>query len=634
MARMFWIIILILFMGALPKGTMAQESLRSLSQMAREQVLDWRNPDLEVELNIPPGAKAATLTLNAAPGQILPASGSMMIVSMNGNPGVIVNPRPEAFSARIDLPAEHMRGGKNHIRISFDGANEDTCPIKADGGWVLDLASSRFDLSISANINSFNALEGWLKAGPWAFSRISIAPGDLDQNHYAAFGALITQALAVRGGKVPQIVPARRLAELDFTARIDPGFSGPAMALRPGARPRVELQGRNGEDIIAMARVFAGRQILSDGTRTTPAILANAPMVHRAGALDGVTTALAQTTWNTRPFINVVRTPHHGETRMVIDLERPDWVSPDSVVMISIDGKAAYKKRLKHQLNHFMVPLNRKSATVVRSFSIGREMLPQENQSHCLDKADGAPLRLLSARIETNGYDTAAGLSRFAIDGAPFAQNAGERAAILFTTHASAQLFAAWRAVARIALIAGAPLKAAWYGTDYKMVPENAPLLVLGSRKQLAPQLMAFLPPVFAPGAAAGPGDYELRHKKPGISVTQMAMAADDQPSFGLGVAGWTQMDQRPVLVLTGDQDRDFIPAMQAFAEGPAMNFFSGKVVRWRAGLVEINDIGTGTGASAQNPGASGWLYILAGLCLSGLWIRLWGRLYANWCPA
>ena len=634
MVRLFWVFMIILGAWVLPTIGQTQESLRTLTGMEREQILDWRNPVLEFDLNIPPGASAAMLTLVADPGKTLPAKGSMMVVSVNDNPGVMVNPRPEAFNARIDLPAAHIQAGINHIRIAFEGANESLCPAKSDGGWQLDLARSRFDLSISPNIASFDALEGWLSAGAWALDRVSISQEGLDASHYGAFGALITQGLAVRAGRVPLLVSPERIAGVDFKARMDAMLAGPGIALRPGTRPVVEFQGRNADEVVAMARLFAGRIIRLGGTRATPALLARAEPVQVAQALDGIKAALAQPSWDARPFANTVRAPHHGQTRLVVEMERPDWVSPDSTVMISVDGQKPFKKRLKNELNHFTIPMDRKSATVVRAFSIARQARPMAEDAHCVMPNEGTPLRLLSARIESNGYEAAKGLSRFAIDGAPFAQQAGAGAAIVFATHTNTQLQAAWRAVARVALVSGAPLTAAWYGNGADKAPEGAAIMVLGPRSQLAPQTIADLPQVFAAGAAAGPGDYENQYKKPRLSVAQRAFAADADLPMGLGVAGWTQLQQKPVLILTGDKDSDFIPAMQAFADGPAINFFAGRVVRWRAGLVEINDIGAGTAPMAPKGQWPAILFLIAGISLSGLWISMWNRMYANWRPA
>jgi hypothetical protein len=634
MIRFFRFCILVLLAQGFAVSGMAQESLRALTQMDRDQVLDWRNPELNLDLNIPPGASAATLTLYADPGETLPVSGTLMLVSINGHEGIVVDPKPQAFSARIDLPVSHLQAGRNTIRIAFEGSANHACPIKGDGGWRLDLARSRFDLSISANITSFSVLEDWLAQGAWALDRVSILQGELSEGGYAAMGALITQGLAVRAGKVPQVVSADRIAGLDFQARIESTLAGPGLALRPGARPVVELQGRNEQEVLDMARLFASRIIRLGGTRAAPLVLENAQKVQAPGALDGVKTALGQPSWDVRPFENTVRAPHFGKTRLVVELERPDWVSPDSTVQIVVDGEKPFVKRLKHQLNHFTILMDPKSATVKRVFSIARQARPSTSETGCVDKNDGAPLRLLSARIESNGFEQVDRLSRFAIDAAPFGQQAGQKSAIVLATNNDAQLRAAWRTLARISLVSGAPLSNAWYGTQYRMAPKDAALMVLGPRDQLAPPMLANVPPSFAKGAAAGPRDYEQNYKKNPYKAVQAAFADEANVPPGLGVAGWTRIGEREALLLTGDHQGDFIPAMQAMADGPAMDFFAGNVVRWRAGLVEINDIGGGAGVMSRKGKLSAWLYIIAGISLIGLWICLWRRVYANWSPS
>ncbi len=636
MARFIVVFISFVFMQVFTGQAMAQESLRTLTKMAREQVLDWRNSELGFDLNIPPGASAATLTLYAAPGQTLPAAGSMLVVSVNNQAGIVVSPRPEAFSARIDLPVSHLNAGRNHVRISFEGAREHSCPIAADGAWKLDLARSRFDLSISANIVSFEGLEDWLSAGAWSLSRASIAKNDLGENAYAAFGALITQGLAVRAGRVPKIVAADRIAGVDFASRLDATLSGPGIALRPGARPIVEFQGRSEDEILAMARLFSGRLIRLGGTRATPMVLAHAPLVRGTLALDGVKGALAQPTWNARPFSNTVRTPRFGQTRLVIAMERPQWVSPNSTVLIAVDGGKVFKKRLKDNLNHFIIPLDQSETgtNVVRSFSIARETQPATEATLCVEPRDGAPLRVLSASVESNGFAQVQGLSRFAIDGAPFTNNTGAGTGVVFATRTDEQTRAAWRAMARIAIVSGAPLTSAWYGVSEDQAPKTASLLVLGPRPHLTEQLTGRLPQVFAAGASTGPEGFDTKPKKRRIRLSRSAYAADADLPDGLGVAGWTHSDDRPALVLTGEASEDFIPAMHALADGPAVNFFSGTVVRWRAGRVEVSDSGVDAGPAPRPSFLTSLLFIIAGISLIGLWIRLWSRLYSNWQPA
>ncbi len=633
MARIIQVCILIMAILFIAEQGATQESLRNLTGLERDQTLNWENSELSLNLNIPPGASAATLTLFADPDENLPAPGTMMVVRVNDAAGVVVNPRPEAFSARIDVPAAHLRAGHNRIKISFEGTDPNLCPTKPDGGWRLDLARSRFDLSVSPDISSFATLEDWLSEGAWALSRVSIAKGALGNEAYAALGALVTQGLAVRAGRVPEIVSPGRIAGLGFSAQIDAAIARPAIALRPGNRPLIEFQGRSEEDILALARLFAGRLIHQQGTRVTPALLARAPLVSGSQALDGVKAAFAEPAWRARPYENTVRTPHGGITRLVVDMERSDWVSTDSTVLISVDGKRPLRKRLKHRLNHFVVPLSQKSATVVRSFSIAREAHPTEQDQGCMMQKQDAPLRLVSARIESSGFEDAHGLARFAVDAAPFAKEAGIGAGIVFATGTETQLYAAWRAAARIALVAGTPLTGAWYGTEFEAAPQDTALIVLGPRKHLTPQLVAQMPNLFATGAAAGPGAYQQRHKKPSLSLSRIAFADVTTIPSGLGVAGWAKVNQRSVLILTGEQENDFVPAMQSFANGPAMNFFSGEVVRWRAGLVKINDIGTKAVNSSSKNKIPAVLYFIAGICLVGLWISLWRRAYANWEP-
>ncbi len=637
MARIFRFCILVLtILFIMVQGVSqvaAQESLRNLTKMERDQALDWRNSEFNFDLNIPPGASAATLTLFAEPGEVLPAPGTMMVVRVNEAAGVVVNPKPEAFSARIDVPSAHLKAGINRIRISFEGVNPGLCPIEADGGWHLDLARSRFDLSLSPDISSFAELEDWLAVGPWALSRVSIARGSLDHETYAALGALVTQGLAVRAGRVPQIVPASRIAGLDFSARINSGFARSGIALRPGARPMVEFQGRSQEDVLAMARLFAGRLIRLKSTRAAPALLANAPSVRGARALDGIKNALGERAWDARPFENTVRTPYDGVTRLVVDIERPDWVSSDSAVSISIDGNKSVTKRLKRSHNQFVVPLASKTDTVVRSFSISREAHPSAENVPCTRKSVQSPLKLLSARIESSGLDFAHGLARFAVDGAPFTNEKGKGTGIVFATSSDDQLYASWQAMARIALIAGMPLTTAWYGTEFDSAPHKTALIVLGPRSQLAPQLVASLPQVFAAGAAVGPKTDASRRKKPFIKVSRIAFADEASRPPGLGVAGWTEINQKPTLILTGEQGADFVPAMQTFADGQAVNQFAGEVVRWRAGLVEINEVGNKGAVPSSRHSIPAILFLIAGICLIGLWISLWRRVYANWEP-
>ncbi len=629
MARIVQFCTLIGTILALALPVQARQSLRTLTAMEAEQVLDWRNPELAFDVNLPPGVNAASLTLYADPGTTPPKAGTLMRVSINGHSPVILDPKPQSFSARIDLPAAQMRSGANHVSIRFAGVGTALCPDKADGGWRFDLDRSRFDVSRSSSIADFAQLEDWLAAGPWSLSSIAFGKMALARADQAAFGALIVQGLAVRAHKVPHIATLRDHAGLVIAARILRDSAGPMIILHPGARPQLAFQGRDAADILAAARLFAARIIRIRTTRARPAILTHAPLVRRPGVLKGVEEALARPVWVVRPFASAVRTPHGGQTRLVVDLEQSDWVRAQATELVLADAGSVVKKHLKKRHSHFTIALKGNKATVVRRFSLARVTRPEKTVVQCLSQRKEAPMRLLSARIESSGFAQARGLSRFAVDGAPFTQRKGAGAAIVLDTSSPARLHAAWRALGRIALVSGAPLTSAWYGDDAKRAPKGAALLVLGQRDMLPRRVLASMPATFARGAAAGPGDSRLNDVNRSQWLTPSAYAKAPMPP-GLGVAGFSSAGDTAILVLSAETKADFIPAMNAFADGQAIDFFAGDVLRWRGSQVEINAIDPKAGQLVRAPVLPLILFLIAGLCLAGLWISRWQRAFAK----
>lgn len=637
MVRFSKVFIFVLISLLLAGRSLAQTDLRSLSGMEPVQYLDWRNPELYFDFTIPAGAKDASLTIFAEPMQILPAKNSLIVVRVNNNPGIAVNPKPEAFSAHISLPASHLKAGRNRVRILFEGAAGGLCPVEGDGGWRFDLSQGRFDLSITKQIKSFQALEGWMAKGPWAIDKISVTQGALSNDVYAAMGALIVQGIGIRGERIPHIVPAGGAEGVSFTGRIDPALVGPSLALRPGERPVVEFLGRNEKEVLAAARLFAGRKIMVDGTRAAPVMLARAPRVEAGKVFDGVKDAMTQAAWYDRPQLKTVRIAKNVQSRLVVEFERPDWVSTDSVAVITANGREQ-RKRLGKKLNRIVVPLNTKTPTVEHAFSIARETRPAKHAaSQCASGQPMPPMKLVSAQIQSTGFAHVKGLGRIAIDGAPFTEGRGHGTAIVFGAKTPAELHAGWRAAARIALIGGQPLTAAWYGADVKKVPATTiASMVIGPRSQLTTAITATLPPAFGSGVAPGPRKTRTRRKDNIITRSYTAYADADMPT-GLGVAGWALIDGRQTLILTGDVETDFIPSMQSFADGQALNFFGGVVARWQAGLVEINDAGQHQQTTGGN-GPSGnalmaVLFVIAGICLAGLWVLYWRRAFENWQP-
>ncbi len=607
----------------------AQESLRIITGMDAGQALDWHNPELAFDVNLPPGVNAASLTLYADPEAIPPRPGTLMRVSVNGHDPVVLDPKPLSFSARIDLPATHLRAGLNHVSIRFEGAGAALCPVEADGGWRLNLDRSRLDIARSSRIASFAQLEDWLAQGPWSLSSIAFAQTRLAKADQAAFGALIVQGLALRAAKVPHIALSDAQADLRIMARISPTSAGPQMILHPGAQPQLEFLGRDSADILAAARLFAARMVKVDAVRVNPAMLVHAPLVRRPGALKGVENTLARPVWAPRPFISAVRTPHGGQTRLVVDLERPDWVSARGTELVLADAGKALRRSLKRRRSHLVMPLKSNKATVVRRFSLARITHPEKAAVRCPAARQDAPLRLLSARIESSGYAQAHGLSRFAVDGAPFTRQNGAGTAIVLAASSPARLHAAWRALGRIALASGAPLTSAWYGSEAKLAPRGASLLVLGPRERLPRRVLAHMPPAFARGAAAGPGESRLNGANRSQWLVRSAYARDPVPP-GLGVAGFGHAGAAGMLVLSAETRADFIPAMNAFADGPAIDFFAGNVLRWRAGQVEINAIDPKAGTLVSAQGLPFILFLVAGVCLAGLWTIRWHRAFKN----
>ncbi len=563
---------------------MAQASLEQLGAVQKSASIDYATPKIDLSFDLPPGSFMSSLTLYAAPGRVAPATDSALVISVNDYAGIVLTPRPQDFMARMDLPAGQLRAGRNTVAISFEGPPARQCPWREDGGWVIDLRRSRLDLAGGTQVADFAGLETWLAADLGGPGSVQINGDILTPAARAAFGALIVQGVSLRARHVPHL--AKR-GDFLVSAQKNPRAVGPSLKILPGPVPQLVLLGRDETQIVAAARLFAARILDIPGTVAAAPDLAHAPLLRKANPLSGLPAALQTPFWRGQPYVTDFRAPRAGQLRLLLDIERTGAEGVSTLVRLN--GEAAARKKLRRKVNHVRINLDGSGGSVQRRLAIGRVLEgPSGRAPACAQGDRAAPLRLLRARIESNGFAHLGGLSRFSVDAAPFANGQGADTSIRLPANSHAALMAGWQVLGRLALNSGR----AWTDADYGVIggPGHAALrknlLLIGPRAQLKNGVADLaLNPVFAQGAASGP-DGKAGRK---FHLIPAARAAEN-PLPGLGVATWAP---RPgggmAVVLTGETTADFIPAMDALAMDTALDRLDGRVARWRHDRVAVN---------------------------------------------
>lgn len=234
-------------------------SLVDLDPSGDTVLIDAEFSSVEIEFSLPIHitAQSAELTLAARPAddaQIPPT------LTINGET-LARSSNAAELELRFEIPGEILNAGANTLGIAYnmDPSGE---------AWLIDGRRSqiRIDYVVNGRIETLEAVELALAADFGRLERVQITASQ----PYQTLEALSAQAIAMRAQRVPLFTHADQAH--DIAVRFDTQSqtaSGPEIRLVVGDTPELVVTGRDADEAIAAARLFAARSFGSAGLRFT-----------------------------------------------------------------------------------------------------------------------------------------------------------------------------------------------------------------------------------------------------------------------------------------------------------------------------------------------------------------------------
>jgi len=591
----------------------AQTSFAQLSGQSAPAKLDWRNPSLAFEFHLPPAPGVASLTIFAKPLAISPVGGSYFLLSVNQHPAVPFSPVARGFSARFDIPKGQLQAGINQVELIFVSGKEQQCLMQPDGGWAINMQKSRFDLALNRPQPKLSQIEDWLSADMGAPRMIVIEQGALSTSAYQEFGALITQALALRMKQVPQITNNIEHADLVIRAQNNGPASPPLTVQTISQIPHLIFNASNDDLNLLAAKWFAQNRLdnpLSSGrVHEWPS---NKLSVEQP--LETLLKKAPGAAWRTVSRPVELRLPTSASARLQMHVQRPKAAGSASSLHLQVDNKQITAPVLWSGENSLLLYLPA-SKSAARTISLVSDMIPAKSiDDYCPPIHTGTKTVTSQITLQLAGMDALSELDHIAWNGGTFARENGKNVQIILSEQKDDALFQSWRVIARLAKLGNGALTYAKFGGE----PDSAKnLLYIGNVKTLPTELQEKLPKSFAIGGGRAPADPIKKYHSP---LVQSALAAPPNTP-AIGVAGTAHLSNGNVWMAIGaTTEQNQVEALKYLVDGQAIDHFSGNVVRWQGSLVAVNSTDTNLPLPFIQLELSIWNVLILLLFPTGLW--------------
>ena len=240
---------------------------------ANLRTLDWRKPSLRFTFDLP----AANLTDGI---ELLisadPRSGvnprAPLTVQFNNDEPVVLKANGQGFDARITLDPNKARRSRNIIQIHYGPEDGQSCILPQDGGWDINLDSSKLAINSRARRRAlqFREIDTHLSSPGLAPRRVNIVATGQNATQLQALAA---QGIGLRMDSLPNFTTDRRNS--DFEVIMAPraqlyqyvtddsllGGTGAAIMIARGRPVKLIFTGDTDAQILASVKSFAQRHL-------------------------------------------------------------------------------------------------------------------------------------------------------------------------------------------------------------------------------------------------------------------------------------------------------------------------------------------------------------------------------------
>ncbi len=574
----------------------------------KEPSLDWRNPRLDVNFELPTSdwVEDVELFINIhaeqKPNKYLP-----LLVHFNGADPLPIYPQGESFQARIKLDRSHVRSHGNTVGISFDKPTG--CVAMKDGSWDIDLSDSFLVLKAHTPSTLFhirqvkNRLQSPLSAPK------TVAIKAKGANRYR-LEMLASQGTALNMNDTPRFTLSNSPADLEIVigTRRDIAseikgtelaeFTGPTIGITRNKPVRMILTADDETSLLELAKEFASYEL--PATRKsyvvggslqwqTPFSTLRAPVIGKKPISELGPTGFDRGWGNSaKSFSFNIDNPLTAEGRLQLQLMAGPDVDPSSDVSITLNGSHLEDVKLARKTNTKEIFLPRGLLKGMdNELIIAPELTPKKQSRDCAAAAPHPGFvvgKKSHLRIKTDISGPAADLTRFAASGYPFSNQNGAQTDIILNTSRASDRAAAMRVMAQLARSHGT----GWTETEvYTLKTVNAD--TKRHKLFIGPNLNATAPR----GLSAA---VEGRKRAPKViqtaelDITPISLLSV-RPSVRGGIVALyenPQSDSHLQAYITSVRGHNFSRTMDNLLRGDHWNKLEGSMARWNRNTVEM----------------------------------------------
>ncbi len=608
---------------ATPLSQILLNQTPSQSREANLRTLDWRKPTLTFTFDLPAANLTDSLELLISGD---PQAGvnprAPLTVQFNNDEPVVLKANGQGFDARITLDPNKARRSRNIIQIHYGPEEGQSCILPQDGGWDINLDSSKLAINSRARRRAlqFREIDTHLSSPGLAPRRVNIVATGQNATQLQALAA---QGIGLRMDNLPNFTTDRRNS--DFEVIMAPraqlyqyvtddsllGGTGAAIMITRGRPVKLIFTGDTDAQILASVKSFAQRHlpVARRSVTSLGEMRLQSPLKSDVVRLSGtrplidIPTAASFTNWTGDDWAS-------GTKSLRFDVTDPNAMSGELLLRL------ASSKNIS-ETSKFSVRLNDKSLGTTlldkRRKSVSFEIKPgllrgKDNVLTLMPELSPNDVPNCSARtgpnfhigsgskiiLNTDSPSEITDLSRMSATAVPFSDDLGQNSYIAMTG-SQADFHASLKVLARLAKTSGEGLIRANYtrGGDFDQAG-NKHVLWLGPSNRLPSAVLGNAPRGLT-DALRGRGfegqnlisanieQYASLDTDSGFKVAAQRISKSRRIREG-GIAALypsQTSDKHITGVITNTPGHSYVSSINTLVQAPYWNEIEGGVARW-----------------------------------------------------
>lgn len=419
----------------------------TLSELSdRNQVtLDWQNQEFELVFDLPGDGwyESLDLFLTAIPeGNV--ATTDPITISYNGEKPIPLYGKASRFDAHISLDPARIRTARNSLKIRYKTPHKSDCLTPAHGKWILDFNRSKLATKTRSKPRDLQIVEfkQRLIHPMTAPKRVAIRAFGPEKT---ALEALVAQGIASRMDSIPSFQFTSANADLEILIGEQDEISGKVSDQKmletrmtriftdSGSRPKLVLTAQSNEDLLSLARSFAGhelpfarrRHVTLNELYASPAFELHAVIGKGKYKLAEIGDTTFDQSWKPGPaeLVFNVENPDASDGRLTLNIIKSPIMDPTSRLKVRLNNQSIGYTKLDKKQKFVSFDIKPGMFRSAENKLTIEPVITKPTENFTCSSIGEVPTLMVSNRskleIKATAAPMEANLNRFAASGAP-----------------------------------------------------------------------------------------------------------------------------------------------------------------------------------------------------------------------